>query len=139
VRGNVVGLTPSPQPSPIKGEGAVLPGDWLVLLAGGTLVAWLFATLWHAEPAGKVRIRSGNTVFATFSLDQERTIEVPGPLGASRIVIHDHRVRFGGSPCRNQYCVHQGWLARAGQVAVCLPNRVSVELAGEKGYDSLNY
>jgi hypothetical protein len=24
-------------------------------------------------------------------------------------------------------------------VAVCLPNRVSLELAGEKGYDSLNY
>jgi hypothetical protein len=83
----------------------LLPGDWLVLAAGITLAGWLFATLWHTEPAGKVRIRSGDTVFATLSLDQERTIEV----------------------------------ARAGQVAVCLPNRVSLELAGEKGYDSLNY
>jgi hypothetical protein len=117
----------------------LLPGDWLVLVVGAAVVGWLFAALWHGEPAGKVRIRSGDSVFATFSLDQERSIEVPGPLGPSRIVIHNHQVRFQSSPCRNQYCVHQGWLARAGQVAVCLPNRVSLELAGEKGYDSLNY
>jgi hypothetical protein len=115
------------------------PGDWLVMLAGVVLVGWLFATLWQSEPAGRVRIRSGDHVFATFSLDQERTIEVPGALGVSRIVIHKHQARFLSSPCRNQYCVHQGWLARAGQVAVCLPNRISLELAGAKGYDSLNY
>ena len=117
----------------------ILPGDWLVMVACTALVGWLFATLWHSEPAGKVRIRTGDHVFATYSLDQERTIDVPGPLGISRIVIHNHQVRFGSSPCLNQYCVHQGWLAHAGQVAVCLPNRVSVELAGERGYDSLNY
>jgi hypothetical protein len=115
------------------------PGDWLVLALGIAAVVWLFATLWHTQPAGKVRIRSGDRVFATFSLDQERAIEVPGPLGISRIVIHNHQARFQSSPCHNQYCVHQGWLAHAGQVAMCLPNRISLELAGEKSYDSLNY
>lgn len=117
----------------------LLIGDWLVLAFGLVMVGWLFATLWHAEPAGKVRIRTGDTIFATFSLNQERAVDVPGPIGISRIVIHNHQVRFESSPCRNQYCVHQGWLARAGQVAVCLPNRVSLELVGNKGYDSLNY
>ena len=48
--------------------------------------------------------------------------------------------RYTQSPCRNQYCVHQGWLSRAGQVAVCLPNQISLELlGGDKNYDSLNY
>lgn len=117
----------------------LLPGDLLALALGAILVGWLFATYWQGGSAGKVRIRTGDTVFATFSLNQERTIEVPGPLGISRIVIHNHRARFQSSPCRNQYCVHQGWLARAGQVAVCLPNRVSLELVGDKGYDSLSY
>lgn len=117
----------------------LLPGDLLTLMLGVLLVGWLFAAFWQGGSAGKVRIRTGDTVFATFSLNQERTIEVPGPLGISRIVIHNHQARFQSSPCRNQYCVHQGWLAHAGQVAVCLPNRVSLELAGDKGYDSLNY
>lgn len=110
-----------------------------MILAGLTAVALAYTALWSSSPAGKVRIRSGDRVFATFSLNQNRTVEVSGPIGISRIVIHHHQARFESSPCSNQYCVHQGWLSRAGQVAVCLPNRVSVELLGDKGYDSLNY
>jgi hypothetical protein len=117
-----------------------LPGDWLVLVVGGGIVAALFATLWHGEQAGKVRIRAGDAVFATLSLAQKRTLDVPGPLGISRIEIDQGRVRVAADPGRHQYCVKQGWLTRAGEVAMCLPNQVSVELLGEgKAYDSLNY
>jgi hypothetical protein len=114
-------------------------GDLLVVAVGTILVGALFATLWQFTPAGKVRIRSGDKVFATLSLNQERTIDVPGPLGNTRIVIHQHQARIQASPCRNQYCVHQGWLSHAGQAAVCLPNRITLELMGDKSYDSLNY
>lgn len=117
-----------------------LPGDWLVLAAGLLAVAVLFATLWHPEHAARLQIRDQHGVFATYSLAQDRSIDVPGPLGVSRVVIEHGQVRFTQSPCRNQYCVHQGWLQHAGEVAVCLPNRVSVELlGGERPYDSLNY
>lgn len=118
----------------------LLPGDWLVLGIGLVAVSVLFATLWRPEHAARLQIRDRDGVHATFSLAQDRSIEVPGPLGVSRIVIHQGRVRFTQSPCRNQYCVHQGWLSHAGQVAICLPNQVSLELlGGEKNYDSLNY
>lgn len=117
-----------------------LPGDWLVLAAGAAAVALLFATLWHNEPAGKLRIRAGDQVYATLSLAQKRTLDVPGPLGISRIEIDNGRARVTSDPGRHQYCVKQGWLTRAGQVAMCLPNQVSLELlGGEKAYDSLNY
>ncbi|HEU4709661.1 MAG TPA: NusG domain II-containing protein [Methylophilaceae bacterium] len=118
----------------------LLPGDVVVILAGILFVAVLFNRLWQFEPANKLRIRQGSSVYATLSLNQVRTLEVPGPLGVSRIFINHGRVRFVESPCHNQYCVHQGWLKTAGQVAVCLPNQVSVELLGSKKlYDSLNY
>lgn len=117
-----------------------LAGDWLVIAASLMLVILLFKTLWHGEHATKLRIRQGNTIYATLSLDQERTLDIHGPLGDSRIVVHHGQVRFERSPCTNQYCVHQGWLSRAGQVAICLPNQVSLELLGnKKPYDSLNY
>jgi hypothetical protein len=115
------------------------PGDWLVLVLGLGTVIWLFIALWSNEPAGKVRIRKGNEIYATLSLNQQRTLDIPGPLGMSRIVINNGKVRFEQSPCRNQYCVHQGWMQKSGQVAICLPNHVSVELLGVKSYDSLNY
>jgi hypothetical protein len=117
-----------------------LAGDYLVMLAGLALVVLLFKTLWLQEAAAKIMVRQGNHVFATLSLNQERSLIVHGPIGDSRIIIHQGRVRFESSPCHSQYCVHQGWLSRAGQVAICLPNRVSVELVGaSKKYDSLNY
>lgn len=117
-----------------------LPGDWLVLAIGCATVAALFVLLWQDAPAGKLRIRAGDRVFATLSLDQRRALDVPGPLGISRIQVDHGRARVVADPGRHQYCVKQGWLTRAGQVAMCLPNQVSLEmLGGEKTYDSLNY
>lgn len=117
-----------------------LTGDWLVMGIGCIVVAVLFATLCRNEPAGKLRIRAGDRVFATLSLDQQRTLQVPGPLGISTILIDRGRARVASDPGRHQYCVKQGWLSKAGQVAMCLPNQVSLELLGsEKSYDSLNY
>lgn len=117
-----------------------LLGDWLVIIASVVLVIFLFKTLWHNERASKLQIRQGDHIYATLSLNQNRTLDIHGPLGNSRIVINQGQVRFEHSPCPNQYCVHQGWLNRAGQVAICLPNQVSLELLGaKKDYDSLNY
>jgi len=58
----------------------------------------------------------------------------------SRIEIHNRRARLAEDPSPRQYCVRQGWLERSGEIAICLPNEVSVELTGGvKRYDSLNY
>lgn len=117
-----------------------MPGDWVIILAGIVLVTLLFDQLWLTEPATKLRIRQGDKIYAEYSLDQQRSIDITGPLGSSRIDINQGKVRIEKSPCTNQYCVHQGWLHRAGQVAICLPNQVSLELLGSKKiYDSLNY
>lgn len=118
----------------------LLPGDWLIVLASVVVVGLLFASFWSFEPAAKLRIRQGDKIYGTYSLNQTRTLSIHGPLGDSIISIKAGQVRFISSPCHNQYCVHQGWLKRAGQAAICLPNQVSLELLGaKKAYDSLNY
>lgn len=115
-------------------------GDALIVLIGIALVALLFNTLWLGEVASKVQIRAGDRVFSTLSLNQNRTVKVPGPLGYTVVAIDNGRARVASDPSPRQYCVHQGWLTQAGQVAMCLPNQVSVELIGNsKPYDSLNY
>ena len=115
-------------------------GDWLVVLAGLLCVFYLFQTLWSNEHATKVQIRLGDKIYATYSLNQQREVHVHGKLGDAVISIAQGKARFAKSPCHTQYCVHQGWLTRAGQAAICLPNQISLELLGEtKPYDSLNY
>jgi len=115
-------------------------GDGLVILIGLVCVFFLFQTQWQSAQANKVQIRLADKVIGTYSLNQKRDIHVHGPLGESLIRIDLGQARFVSSPCQNQYCVHQRWLKRAGQVAICLPNQVTLELIGEKRmYDSLNY
>lgn len=115
-------------------------GDGLVLLAGIGIVLILFKTLWLTESANKVQIRAGNEIFTTQSLNQQRTLDIPGPLGTTVVIIDHGRARVASDPGPRQYCVKQGWLKQAGEVAMCLPNQVSVELLGNsKPYDTLNY
>lgn len=120
--------------------GKPLLGDVLVILFALLFVAYLFKSLWHNEQAAKLQIRLGDKIYATYSLDQNRNIDIQGSIGVTRIVIANGKARFASSPCPNQYCVHQGWLNHKGHAAICLPNQVSMELlGGKKPFDSLNY
>lgn len=115
-------------------------GDGLTVALGAIAVFALFKTLWLGEAASKVQVRAGSDIFTTQSLNQQRTLEIPGPLGTTAVIIDHGRVRVASDPGPRQYCVKQGWLTQAGEVAMCLPNQVSVELLGNnKPYDSLNY
>lgn len=116
------------------------PGDWLTLLAGGLCIILLTHKVWNGGIADTAVIRSGGKLFSAVPLSRDRQVEVPGPLGTSVITIEKGRARISRDPSPRQYCVRQGWLAQAGEIAVCLPNQVSVELTGgQKKYDSLNY
>ena len=123
---------------------AILPhlkvGDWLTLLLGGLCVVLLTLKLWSGDLADKAVIRSGGKIFREVPLSRDQQIEVPGPLGVSIVCIQQRKARIVSDPSPRQYCVRQGWLQQAGEIAICLPNQVSVELTGStKKYDSLNY
>ncbi|MBI5429269.1 MAG: NusG domain II-containing protein [Nitrosomonadales bacterium] len=118
----------------------IKPGDWLTLLLGGASVALVTLGLWSGDLADRAIIRSGGKIFRVVPLSRDQKIEVPGPLGTSVIAIEKRKARIASDPSPRQYCVRQGWLQQAGEIAICLPNQVSVELAGsQKKYDSLNY
>ncbi len=117
-----------------------LLGDWLVIIASVVAIIFMFLQFWSFEQASKLKIRQGNQIIGTYDLNQTRELRIHGALGDSLIRISQGKVRFKQSPCNNQYCVHQGWLSRAGQVAICIPNQISLQLIGAKSsYDSLNY
>ncbi len=115
-------------------------GDWLILMISAAAVFYLYQSLWSNSHATKVQIRVGNHIHATYDLHLTRHVQVHGAIGDAVIHIADGKARFAKSPCHNQYCVHQGWLSRSGQAAVCLPNQISLELIGDsKPFDTLNY
>jgi hypothetical protein len=118
----------------------IKPGDWLTLSLGGIFVVLLTLKLWSGDHADKAIIRSGGKIFQEVPLSRDQLIKVPGRLGFSVISIKQRKARIASDPGPRQYCVMQGWLQQSGEIALCLPNQVSVELVGsKKRYDSLNY
>ena len=115
-------------------------GDWLTFSCAALLTIWLALSIWNGGAADKAIIRSGGKIFRELPLSRDIIIEVNGPLGISKIAIHQRQARIISDPSPRQYCVRQGWLKNAGEISICLPNQVSVELIGsQKKYDSLNY
>ena len=118
----------------------VRPGDWLVMAGGAALVGLTLPMLWQGGFAERAIIRQDGHVFAEFELGSRRDVAVPGPLGITLVAIESGRARVVADPGPRQYCVRQGWLARPGEIAICAPNRVSLQIAGRtKAYDSLSY
>jgi hypothetical protein len=116
------------------------PGDWLVTALGVGICAASFPLTWQGGIAEKAVIKQGGKVFAELDLARNRQIDVPGPLGITTVVVEKRRVRVASDPGLHQYCVRQGWLNRAGEIAICAPNQVSVQVIGGKDpYDSLSY
>jgi hypothetical protein len=116
------------------------PGDWLVLAAGAAAVILSLPLLGQGGYAEKAVIRQDGQLFAEVDLRAPRRVEVPGPLGTTLVAVEPGRARVVTDPGPRQYCVRQGWLVRPGEIAICAPNRVSVQIAGRtRAYDSLSY
>lgn len=64
-------------------------------------------------------------------LDQDRDITVEGRLGATTIRIDESGARFIQSPCVDKKCVESAPVRDAGEIAVCVPNRVMIRVLGE--------
>lgn len=116
-------------------------GDALLLLF--LLLLWGVVTslCWSQERATRVKIFQDGQLFAELDLAAARTLAIAGPLGDTVVEIAAGRARIASDPSPRQYCVRAGWLTQAGQSAICLPNRTSIQLSGNRppAYDSLNY
>lgn len=91
------------------------------VLAAGTQGDRLYAEIWQ-----------DNQLVERVALtdDTDRTIDLDGH---NVIVLSGKSARMESADCRDQVCVRSGTLTRAGQVAVCLPNRVVLKIVGETG------
>lgn len=63
---------------------------------------------------------------------------VEGVIGKSTIELHNGRVRMKESPCKNQICVHQGWIHSSGQSIVCLPGKIIIQVTGKSEVDAVS-
>jgi hypothetical protein len=119
----------------------VTSADRILILLVVCALPFLYISLWNGSgDAGYLQIQAGTDEPLTEELSPDRILHIHGPLGDSVIEVSDGRARFLSSPCRGQVCVRSGWLQAAGEIAACLPNRISMSLIGQhQRYDSINF
>ncbi|HEX6929013.1 MAG TPA: NusG domain II-containing protein [Gammaproteobacteria bacterium] len=116
------------------------PGDFVILLAGITLISVLGAMFYTDGSATIVRVSQGGHPHEDLPAWQEKRVSVAGPLGETVIEIREGRARIVASPCTKKICIRAGWLDTAGETTACVPNRVSVALLGDDPrFDALNF
>ncbi|MBP5986029.1 MAG: NusG domain II-containing protein [Azonexus sp.] len=110
------------------------------MLTSALLVGASIPMFWQGGLADRAIIRQEGHVYADIDLKARKQVEVAGPLGTTLIAVEPGRARVVSDPSPRQYCVKQGWLMRPGEIAICAPNRVSVQITGRtKVYDSISY
>jgi hypothetical protein len=114
--------------------GRIKIGDLLLILAALVFV-FVFAGRYFTGIAGDELVRvTGPDTSEVFPLHQDRTIDVRGPLGVTKVVVRGGAAWIDQSPCREKICMKMGTVRRAGEQVVCVPNGVVVEIEGARGY-----
>ncbi|HEX5127465.1 MAG TPA: NusG domain II-containing protein [Rhodocyclaceae bacterium] len=118
----------------------IRPGDVGVFMLGLAAVVVSARSLWSGDVPSTAVVREAGQTVASLPLDRAASFEASGPLGLTRIEVQPGRARVASDPGPRQYCVKQGWLSRAGSVAICAPNQITLSLEGGRSeYDSMSY
>ena len=115
-------------------------GDWFIIILFCALITISTKFLWNLPEGQYLEIYKNNEILATYSLNQKITKIIDGEKGETKITIDNGKVRFSSAPCAKKYCIHQGWINKANQIIICIPNKISISILGAKtNYDSINY
>jgi hypothetical protein len=111
--------------------------DGLLVAFVLVLAAVLFVLMPHWVLSGgtDVEVRSGDHIRGRYSLNEDRLVEVQGPLGTTVLRIHGGRAKVESSPCPDKLCIRMGEVGREGGVIACVPNQVVISVGQGRSGD----
>jgi len=107
-------------------------GDYIIVFCAAFASIFLMLHFFAVSSEGRMVEITGKNYFASYPLNEVKSIDVPGPLGITRVEILNGEAWVSVSPCREKICIKMGKISRVGEQIVCLPNRVVVEIRGGK-------
>ena len=75
----------------------------------------LFALQRYQQPGSTVLIKIANNKIYRYNLDKDREINLHGPIGTTRILIHKGKVK-------------SGWISGSFEIIVCVPNKIIIAI-----------
>jgi hypothetical protein len=106
-----------------------------LILLTAILVYFYFKNVKQGEPY--LYIQGGKSEYY-YSMKEDKTVEIKGELGVTKIKIEKGKFYFTESPCSNKECIKSGKVFIPGVSVVCLPNRVSAYVVNENKDDGFD-
>lgn len=112
-------------------------GDVLLLLCFLALAAGIaLFPLWSSASARvtdssaqqNVTVRVAGDLYGDYPLAQDQELTIRTSYGSNTVVIKDSTVCVTHSDCSNQICVQHSTISKTGEMIVCLPHRLSIEI-----------
>ncbi len=104
-----------------------------IILIGVIVLFSIAAILWNWARESKsdkhgsmVAVHYRGKLLEKVGLEKDTMVVLPD--GHMKIEVKDSRVRAAWSDCPNQICVNTGWIKTAGEIIVCVPNEVLIEI-----------
>lgn len=101
----------------------------LIVLCSGVWLVWL---LLPTDTYDTAQIKVNGSLYQEVDLSEDQIIPIHNQYDCV-IEVKDHDIRFLSSTCPNQTCVQSGFIAHTTKSAVCIPNRISIQVITEEG------
>ena len=104
----------------------------LILIAGVTFVALVaFAVLKLTQKTGAYAVvYQDGTETARYSLSQNITVRIGNDETYNVLVIQDGEASITDASCPNHLCIQQGKISADGEMIICVPNKLVIEIEG---------
>jgi len=111
----------------------ITPGDKiLVALILALGIISLIALSHLRQPGDFVIIEVNGQVIHQLDLNISQEVTIEGSIGKTIIKIDQHSARVIHSDCPEKICVKTGKIHLAGEMIVCVPNKVVVKITGKQ-------
>ncbi|WP_343208398.1 NusG domain II-containing protein [Anaerolentibacter hominis] len=108
--------------------------DWIlagVILAAALFTGMIFLGKGWLGPGQEAVVYIDGTEKGRYSLKEDRREIIYSGTGENVLVIEAGEVYMESADCPDKLCVKQGKIKGDGQMLVCLPNKVIVQIEGE--------
>ncbi len=108
----------------LKRSDIIIPAALLLLGAASAIVIALLPF----EHGAYVTVSVNGDEYGSYSLFEDRTVEIKTPDGINVLVIEGGAARISEADCSNKICVAHAPISKTGETVVCLPHGMIAEV-----------
>lgn len=108
-----------------------------VFIVIAALSVYLIMHIYNKHSVGKMAVVSvSGEEYGSYSINKNQTVKIETEYGLNYLEIKDGEAKIIDADCPDKYCIHQSAISKKGEIIVCLPHKMTVEISDYQSDDS---